>query len=449
MWLRFISLVVLLLAGAAAGWWVAAWPGTSAGLLLAAMAWWFVDLWRAMRILRWLRQGEQRVPPPRMRGLWGEFSDRLRRLHRRHHQRVQRSDRRLEQFLQAIQASSNGVVLLDAEGRIDWCNQMAGAHFGIDIERDHLQLIGNLVRDPDFTAYYGQTQHSGHVVMAGRGESAGRPVRLAVRLHDYGEGKRLMLSNDVTALEQADAMRRDFVANVSHEIRTPLTVLTGFVETLQSLPLDEADRARYLELMAQQAERMQSLVHDLLALSRLEGSPPPRLDEWTALQSLTALCAEDARALSALLTVGQGTAHQLRFDAVPAVDLAGSRSELQSAMSNLISNAVRYTPAGGSIDVAWQVLPDGQLEFSVTDTGPGVAPEHLPRLTERFYRVDRSRSRETGGTGLGLAIVKHVVQRHGAELRLQSTLGRGSRFAIVFPKGRVQRHSAAGMPMVQ
>ncbi|KQP22879.1 phosphate regulon sensor histidine kinase PhoR [Pseudorhodoferax sp. Leaf267] len=445
MWLRFSSFFLFLLGGAGAGWFVARWPGTSAGLLLAALAWWLLDVLRAMRVLRWLRDG-QTGEPPRMRGMWGEFSDRLRRQQRHHSQRVQDSDRRLAQFLQAIQASSNGVVLLDAEGRIEWCNQMAAMHFGFDEERDRRQLIGNLVRDPEFTACYAQ---GGAATLTGRGDSAGRPMRLAVRLHEYGEGKRLMLSNDVTALEQAEAMRRDFVANVSHEIRTPLTVLTGFVETLQSLPLEEAERARYLELMSQQAARMQSLVHDLLTLSRIEGSPPPRKDEWTSAQELAALCAQEAGALSSLLTAGQGAAHQLRFDPAPDMAVAGSRSELQSAMSNLVSNAVRYTPAGGSIHVAWQGLPDGQLEFSVTDTGPGVAPEHLPRLTERFYRVDRSRSRETGGTGLGLAIVKHVVQRHAAELRVQSTLGRGSRFAIVFPKQRLRRTSSEPAPALQ
>ena len=437
MWLRFLIFFLCLLAGAAAGWLAAGWPGSSAGLLLAALLYSLFDLLRAARIVRWLRDGGQ-GELPRGRGLWGELSDRMRRLQRHQNQQIQDGESRLEQFLQAIQASPNGVVLLDAEGRIEWCNQMAAQHFGFDVERDHQQLVGNLVRDPDFTAYYAQADHSRGAVLAGRGNVAGRSLRLAVRLHDYGQGKRLMLSNDVTALEQAEAMRRDFVANVSHEIRTPLTVLTGFVETLQSLPLEEAERARYLELMSQQAARMQSLVNDLLTLSRIEGSPPPRKDEWTSVRELTALCAQEAQALSALLTAGQGAAHQLRFDTAPEIAVAGARTELQSAMSNLVSNAVRYTPPGGSIHVAWQTLADGQLEFSVTDTGPGVAPEHLPRLTERFYRVDRSRSRETGGTGLGLAIVKHVVQRHAAELRVQSTLGRGSRFAVVFPKQRVR-----------
>ena len=231
-------------------------------------------------------------------------------------------------------------------------------------------------------------------------------------------------------------MRRDFVANVSHEIRTPLTVLAGFVETLQNLPLDEEERARYLALMAQQAHRMQTLVSDLLTLSRLEGSPLPGASEWTPRRR-----ADGAVRAGGPGAVGRacGKAHALRFEPAPALEIAGAASELQSAMSNLVSNAVRYTPAGGNASTcAGACCPTARGEFSVRDSGPGIAPEHISRLTERFYRVDRSRSRETGGTGLGLAIVKHVVQRHGAELKIESTPGVGSTFAISSPPARVR-----------
>jgi two-component system phosphate regulon sensor histidine kinase PhoR len=226
-------------------------------------------------------------------------------------------------------------------------------------------------------------------------------------------------------------MRRDFVANVSHEIRTPLTVLAGFIETMSNLSLTEVERRRVLSLMGQQAQRMQTLVNDLLTLAALEGSPRPPPDRWVSLGPLLAQVHADAAALSA----GR---HRIGFDTVDAVQIAGSENELASAIANLVNNAVRYTPEGGSVDLAWRLLADGAGEISVTDTGIGIEREHLPRLTERFYRVDGSRSRETGGTGLGLSIVKHVVQRHGGELDIQSEPGKGSRFRLVFPSARVR-----------
>jgi two-component system phosphate regulon sensor histidine kinase PhoR len=334
------------------------------------------------------------------------------------------------------------VVLLDARMCIEWCNQTAAEHFGIEATRDLLQSLGNLVRDPAFSAYCSAGKFDTEVVIPGRRSTPGRPVRLSVQLHPYGEGRTMLLSRDVTAVEQAEAMRRDFVANVSHEIRTPLTVLTGFVETLQTLPLEAGERAHYLGLMSQQAARMQSVVSDLLTLSRLEGSPLPGLAERVPLQALIAHSQQEAEALSALL----GRGHTLHFPEGVQGDVAGAPHELQSAMSNLVANAVRYTPAGGTVTVRWAVLDGrepargaaGEGEFSVQDTGPGIAPEHVPRLTERFYRVDRSRSRESGGTGLGLAIVKHVLQRHGGRLRIDSQPGAGSTFTLVLPAERLR-----------
>jgi len=246
----------------------------------------------------------------------------------------------------------------------------------------------------------------------------------------------LLLTRDVTMVNQAEAMRRDFVANVSHEIRTPLTVLSGFVETLQNLPLDESERQRYLALMAVQSERMQTLVADLLTLSHLEGSSPPDLAEQVPLPEFMAQIAADAHALSSLMSGLDATQSQdIEFEAVPQGFFLGARHELHSAVANLVSNAVRYTPLDGRIRVSWLRQTD-HVVLSVNDTGPGIAPEHLPRLSERFYRVDRSRSRETGGTGLGLAIAKHVAQRHGGELRIESHVGKGSTFMLVLPLNR-------------
>ncbi len=259
-------------------------------------------------------------------------------------------------------------------------------------------------------------------------------MKLALHLHPFGEGRMLLLSRDVTALEQADAMRRDFVANVSHEIRTPLTVLAGFVETLQSLDLAREERDRYLRLMEQadapDADAGGRPAHALRAW-RAGPCPAPASGRRPAPSWVSA--GRRARALADAL----GKRLDLRCAAPPSVSLAGAPGELQSAFSNLVSNAVRYTPSGGRVEVRASA-GDGAFEFAVRDTGPGIAPEHLPRLTERFYRVDRSRSRESGGTGLGLAIVKHVVQRHGGELRIESMPGQGSTFTIVLPAARVR-----------
>jgi len=430
---RFVGFLCCQLAGGLVGWWLGHDGGMRAGLVAGGLGWLAVDSLRAARVLRWLRYNDF-TSVPVVAGLWAELVDRTRRVLRLREQELADSRQRLQEFLAAIQASPNGVVLLDPQGRIEWSNQTAAEQFGFDLQRDMQQQVSNLVRDPSFTAYYNSGRWGQEIVIAGPGSSPSRPIKLSVHLHPYGEGRKLLLSRDVTAMEQAEIMRRDFVANVSHEIRTPLTVLTGFVETLQSLPLDEQERARYLALMAQQAHRMQTLVSDLLTLSRLEGSPLPGAGDWASIASLMAQCEQEGQALSAVL----GKAHDLRFLPAPPLEISGSPHELLSALSNLVSNAVRYTPAGGTIQVQWRPLTDGRGEFSVRDTGPGVAPEHISRLTERFYRVDRSRSRETGGTGLGLAIVKHVVQRHGAELKIESTPGVGSTFAIVFPASRLR-----------
>jgi len=444
MFLRFSFFLALQLVGGLLGWWQGGSWGAAVGAGLAAWIWFFGDTVRGVRMLRWLKQGDM-TKSPAMLGMWGEAVERAHRLVRKQEALAEESRHQLEEILAALQASPSGVVLLDSQGRIEWCNETAVAHFGFDAERDAMQSIRYLVRDPEFSAYYTAQDYSSGVVLEGRASTSSRPVRISVQLHPYGDGRSLLLSRDVTALEQAEAMRRDFVANVSHEIRTPLTVLMGFVETLQTLSLNAQERARYLDMMAQQAARMQNVVQDLLTLSRLEGSPSPGLREWTPVSGLLQHCEGEGRALSTLLTRQHARTHDWEFPSPSALaaagEISGSVTELQSALSNLISNAVRYTPAGGRIVVRWQPQADGAAVFSVSDTGPGIAPEHIPRLTERFYRVDRSRSRETGGTGLGLAIVKHVLQRHGATLEVESTPGKGSTFRVRFPAGRL-RHPA-------
>ena len=442
---RLLGFITFLLVGGGLGLWASRDYGVAAGLLVGGLVWLAIDSFYVARLLHWLQleQGHEApslstIPLPALAGVWGQVADRSRRILKNRDRHLQDSLSRLDEFLAAMQASPSGVVLLDAQGRIEWCNQMATQHFGFDSQRDVMQHILNLVREPAFKAYMALGDFAQDVVIPGNHNTPARPVKLSVHVYAYGQDRQLLLSRDITAVELAEAMRRDFVANVSHEIRTPLTVLSGFIETLQTLPLKENERVRYLSLMGQQSVRMQSLVVDLLTLSRLEGTPfpnSPGVNDWMTVNALLVQCEQEARALSALVAP-QG--QKLTFDMGPPTELAGVQTELYSAFSNLVANAVRYTPEAGVVHVQWRLLPDGRGRFLVKDSGQGIAAEHLPRLTERFYRVDRSRSRETGGTGLGLAIVKHVAQRHGAELHIESSPGQGSCFHITFPAVRVR-----------
>ena len=402
------------------------------GAALAAALLILLDTLRGHRLLAWLR-GAQHTPAPRDAGLWGEVGYRVERSLRLREQQASQEKMRLTQFLSAIEASPNGVMMLDPEDHIEWCNRVAAEHFGLDPQRDLHQRVTNLVRAPAFVSYLQAGQFAAPVTFAG----ARGGVTLSVNVREYGEGMRLVLSQDITERERSDLMRRDFVANVSHEIRTPLTVLAGFIETLTNLPLTEVERKRVLMLMAQQTERMQTLVSDLLTLARLEGGPRPPTDVWCDVSKLMVQMEQDAQTLS------KGR-HEIVFQMERPARLAGVESEYFSALSNLVSNAIRYTPEGGRIDVCWRVRPDGSGEFLVKDTGIGIEKEHLPRLPERFYRVDGSRSRETGGTGLGLSIVKHVMQRHGGELDVQSEPGKGSQFRLVLPALRVSPGELGG-----
>jgi two-component system phosphate regulon sensor histidine kinase PhoR len=429
---RALGAVLAMLAGAlvglavgslldAAAVWMAI--GATAGVFAVAAR----DAARGGRLIRWLH-GTQQSQAPRDSGFWGELAYRVERSLRVRAQAIEFERRRLEQFLSAMDASPNGIVLLDASDQIDWCNKVAADHFGLDPVRDRRQRVTNLVRTPAFVAYLQEGRFSEAVSLPG-------PLNrstLSVLARPFGDGMKLVLSQDITERERNDAMRRDFVANVSHEIRTPLTVLAGFVETMDNLPLSPAERRRVLSLMTQQTNRIQSLVNDLLALAQIEGSPRPPADHWLAVPGLFKHVEHDATTLSA----GR---HTMSFTVPDSAEIAGSDTELLSALGNIVNNAVRYTPAGGRIDVSWTWRDDGSAQVDVLDTGVGIAREHLPRLTERFYRVDSSRSRDTGGTGLGLSIVKHVVQRHGGEIDIDSEPGKGSRFRLVFPAARVRR----------
>jgi two-component system phosphate regulon sensor histidine kinase PhoR len=418
------------------------WPGACIGIVVVSLSLFLIDTWRSLVFLSWVRSNDI-LHAPDQSGVLGESADRVRRLFRQKDIELRASDENLRQFLSAIQASPNGVVLLDTEWHIVWSNRTASQHLGIDPEKDLYQLIGYLLRNPAFSAYARSSLYEKEIVIEGRENRSDHPQKIAVQVFPYGDGRKLLLSRDITALEQAEVMRRDFVANVSHEIRTPLTVLVGFVETMQNLKLSEVEIQDFLRLMSQQALRMQTLVQDLLTLSQLEGSPLPSESEWHDFDTLWRNCYDEANGLMHVINQKDGVKHSLKFnmpEELHSYQISGSLDEIKSAFTNLVSNALRYTPSGGEVNVTWLQKNDF-FEFSVRDTGSGIAPEHLPRLTERFYRVDRSRSRDTGGTGLGLAIVKHVIQRHGGHLRIDSKLNLGSSFTLEFPHSRLRRKS--------
>ncbi len=429
---RVLSLWLLLGLSAWAGLLLArpwGWARTGAvlALLAAAAVWTLLDGRAGQRVLRWLHQGAPSEPPAQP-GRWGEVAYTADKALRERERAATLAQQQLSDFLAAIEASPNGVVLLDERERITWCNSAASFHLGVQTPRDLLQPVTNLVRVPAFVGYLAQRPWAGPVVC----EVPASHCTLSLLAQPYGESRTLLITQDVTERQRQEAMRRDFVANVSHEIRTPLTVLTGYVETLRDLPLTPGERAPMLAQMQEQSTRLQNLVDDLLTLAQLEGQPLPMADQWLPLAPLLERALDDGQRLS------KGR-HRFTLSPPPEdLMVAFVKNELLSAVSNLISNAVRYTPDGGPITVSWRNEGERGSVIEVRDSGIGIAPEHLPRLTERFYRVDGSRSRETGGTGLGLAIVKHVMQRHGGELVIHSEPGRGSVFALHLPPNRLR-----------
>jgi two-component system phosphate regulon sensor histidine kinase PhoR len=420
--LAAFSLFILLalaagaLFGAAAGWAVLA-------VLLAGLA---------LHHARHLKELERWAgsPPSEMipegSGLWvGAFTQIYHRQRAEIRQR-RRLARALARSRQAGRALPYGVVILDADFRILWCNDSAESHFNIDADSDVRQPILNLARQPEFAQYASARDFSAPLELRTGREDG---LVLSVQFVPYEEQQWLLLSRDVTQAARLEMVRRDFVANVSHELRTPLTVLVGFLETLRERKADPERAGRFIDLMQEQGGRMQRILDDLLALSTLESAPEPPGEERVGISGLLRRIRSEAEALS-------GGRHRIVVEETPGYDLLGSDAELVSAFANLASNAVRYTPAGGEVRLIWRAGAAGGT-FSVEDTGIGIAREHIPRLTERFYRVDRGRSRETGGTGLGLAIVKHTLARHQATLEIESEPGKGSRFTARFPARRV------------
>ena len=415
------------------GWLLGAWLGPATGWAFFALGLLLMVLISGLqlsRIARWVSAIDE--PPPPSVGPWDEILAPIYRKLKQNRLDLQDRARNFHRALLAAEALPDGALTLAPDKSLQWCNQMAAGHLGLDLDRDRGHSILNIVRAPEFARYADQDTWDRPLIL--HLERGGLARTLSLHLAPYGVGQFLMVTRDITQIERLENTRKDFVANVSHEMRTPLTVLSGFVETLQDMPgdaLTDEQRRHYLDLMAQQARNMQALVADLLTLSSLESSP----NREGAPVSVTALV-RTALAQAQALSAGQHT-FDVRLD--ETLRILGQDTELASAVGNLLTNAVRYTPAGGAITVLWESTPDGGAAYRVRDTGIGIEPADIPRLTERFFRVDRGRSRATGGTGLGLAIAKHVAMRHEATLDIRSTPGKGSVFSILFPAARVCR----------
>lgn len=394
--------------------------GVLAAGFVVMLAW---HLEHLRQLMDWL-EGPLNAPLPRGRGAWEiTFAGLHRRVRVRLGQQKVLSDT-LDRFMRAFQALPDGVIAFDRHRHIDWINERAEHHFALSAESDRGQALTNLIRHPDFVAYLDRGNYSEPLIYRG-GRVEGLTLLLqAIR---YGEDQSLLVSRDISKLERMETMRRDFIANVSHELKTPLTVVAGFSEMLADNHASYSDDevGHYLKLICEQNARMQRLIEDLLTLSSLETGSSALVEERVDIAPLLQSIVSEAQALSA----GR---HEVTLSVDAPATLKGCANELRSAFGNLAGNAVRYTPQGGEINLVWR-LRDGFGEFIVADTGIGIASQHIPRLTERFYRVDRSRSRETGGTGLGLAIVKHVLTRHHATLEIESEAGKGSRFVARFP----------------
>ncbi|MDX3894748.1 phosphate regulon sensor histidine kinase PhoR [Pusillimonas sp.] len=380
------------------------------------------------QISRWVKNIDE--PPPPSVGPWDEVLAPIYRKLRANRLEIDELNRNVDSIMLAAGALPDGAITLDEEMAVTWCNPVASEHIGLDMSKDRGFSIFNILRAPEFAAYARSEKWSEplllHIARDGQERS------LLVQLTRYGVKQFLIVTRDVTQLEKLETTRKDFVANVSHELRTPLTVLAGFLETVHDMPaasISDEQREHYYLLMMEQARRMQAIVDDLLTLSTLESSPSG-MGEPVRVGNLIETALQQARSLSK-------DQHVFVVNVNDDLYVTGIESELASGISNLLTNAVRYTPKDGTITVSWYLTESGAACYSVQDTGIGIASQDIPRLTERFYRVDRGRSRATGGTGLGLAITKHVAMRHNAELNIRSRFGAGSIFSLEFPASRV------------
>jgi two-component system, OmpR family, phosphate regulon sensor histidine kinase PhoR len=414
---------------------VAALIGLVAGLLfgrswavfaLVVLVFLGLQLFSLQRVLRWLATDQPELAPD-LPGPWGDLVARIVRLYRRKQFHKLRLLRLLRELRRSTAAMPDGVVVLNPQAEILWFNRTAARLLGLRGKSDVGLRIENLLRAPEFLRYLRHGQYAVPVVLL---SSVGGERYLSLQIVPYGAGQLLVLVRDVTREARLEGMRKDFVANASHELRSPLTVLSGYLETLAQEPGIDPSLQGPLQEMRRQAQRMTGIVHDLLELSRLESSDATAAVQPIDVAALTAQLRQDVLARPVHPS-------QVQVHADSNTRLLGEEMQIHSAFANLVDNAAKYTAADGSVQIRWWTDAQGG-HFSVADTGIGIAPEHIPRLTERFYRVDAGRSRATGGSGLGLAIVKHVLQRHGAQLSIESEEGRGSRFICHFPPERLQ-----------
>ncbi|MYN44658.1 phosphate regulon sensor histidine kinase PhoR [Pseudoduganella sp. FT93W] len=408
----------IILGGCATLGWLFGWVEGLVLALGAMIVMVFVQLSYLYQLSSWL-DDPQSAKLPDGWGAWTSIFSRLYKMRREDEKNQAELTEWLARFRQAMHLLPDGVVIMDDVLFLEWCNPAAEKHLGLTHERDKGMRVTNLVRNPDFMDY----------IILGRYDQpltiSFRDRKLIVQIIPFENRRQILVTHDVTESERIEEMRRDFIANASHELRTPLTVIVGFLEIAASEGLDAATRSAHLKLMTEQGHRMQHLIEDMLTLSRLESVDYPLRAERVDVRRLVEQVQRDAEALSA----GR---HEISI-AIDGPDVMGSYEELHSAFGNLASNAVRYTPAGGQIRLVWKAS-DAGAKFMVEDTGIGISTEHISRLTERFYRVDKSRSRETQGTGLGLAIVKHVLLRHSSTLQIKSEAGKGSTFIVCMPK---------------
>ncbi len=386
---------------------------------LGYLGWYFYNL---KRLETWLHKGKK-SDPPQAAGLWGAMFNGIYRLQQRSRKRNKRLVKFLNRFRETTAALPYGVIVLREQGDIEWWNTAAQNLLNLKYPHDVGQRMGNLIRHPRFNAYVrGEIEQRDVVIPSPLDDQ----VMLNIRIIPYGKKQSLVTIRDVTLIQQVEQMRRDFVANISHELRTPLTVLSGYVENLLEHTPDEASLQHALKLMSQQTRRMQHLTEDLMLLSNLENNPGTIKQEVVNVPQMLASLREQAEVLSG------DKHHKIELEVDEKAHLRGNPKELDSIFTNLVVNAVNYTPEKGRITIRWYG-DDAGVHFEIEDTGIGIAKQHLSRLTERFYRVDVARSRATGGSGLGLAIVKHAMQQNHGRLRIESELGRGSRFICDFP----------------